>query len=49
MDINEFIEFIIGADDDVICQIEDFLAKFGKQSDPLETDVHIGHKIQEPL
>ena len=49
MDINDFIKFIVNADEDAIRQIEDFLAKFGKQSDPLETDVHTDCKIQELL
>ena len=49
MDIYEFIDFIVGADEDAIRQIEDFLAKFGKQSDPLETDVHTDCKTQELL
>ena len=49
MDINEFISFIVNADEDVIRQIEDFLAKFETQSDPLETNAHTDHKTQELL
>ena len=49
MDIYEFIRFIIDADDEVIHQIEDFLAKSEKQADPLVTNSHIDCITQELL